>query len=224
VLQRIHAERIACDMPRPDKGTRQKLLDTARDLLWTSSYGSVSVDDICKKAGVKKGSFYHYFPSKLDLALAAMEEYYQYKIEHVMTPVFAANKPFVLQIEDLAEAILRDNRASLAQYGRVCGCPLAALGSEMIGEEDQQIAKKVEEMFARCREFLVTAVEGAIAAGVVPPGDAAAKTQELHDFITGLLIMSRIHNSLDGLERDLRPGLFRILGLDATPATANQKI
>ncbi len=200
-------------MPRPDKGTRQKLIDTAKDLLWMSSYGAVSVDDICKKAGVKKGSFYHYFPSKQDLALEVMEEYHQYKIHEVMTPVFAANKSFAAQINDMTDAILRDNRQSLEKYGRVCGCPLAALGSEMIGEEDRAITAKVEELFESARGFIVTAIARAIEAGEIPPMDIDAKTRELHDFITGLMVMARVHNSLDGLERDLRPGLQRILGL-----------
>lgn len=201
-------------MPRPDKGTRQKLLDTAKDLLWTSSYGAVSVDDICKKAGVKKGSFYHYFPSKQDLALEVIEEYYQYKIHEVMTPVFAANKPFAVQINDLADAILRDNRLNMEKYGVVCGCPLAALGCEMIGSEDKAIVAKVEEMFEVARGFIIQAIETAVRNGEIPPTDVEAKTAELHDFITGLMIMSRVHNSLDGLERDLKNGMTRIFGLD----------
>ena len=209
-------------MPRPDTGTRQKLIDTAKDLIWTSSYGAVSVDDICRSAGVKKGSFYHYFPSKQDLALAAMEEYYQYKIEAVMKPVFAANKSFRTQIEDMIEAILRDNRQNLADHGCVCGCPLAALGSEMIGQEEQAIRTKVEEIFTRCREFLLTAITRAVETGEIKAVDVNAKAEEVHDFITGLMIMARIHNSLDGLERDLKPGLLRILELESmkTPVKA----
>jgi TetR/AcrR family transcriptional repressor of nem operon len=59
--------------------TKQMLIDTASELIWKNSYGSVSVDDICKAADVKKGSFYHFFPLKVDLAIAAMEEFYQSK-------------------------------------------------------------------------------------------------------------------------------------------------
>lgn len=209
-------------MPRPDKGTRQKLIDTAKTLIWTSSYGAVSVDDICRTAGVKKGSFYHYFPSKQDLALATMEEYYEHKIEAVMKPVFAANKTFRQQIEDMADHILRDNRQNLADHGFVCGCPLAALGSEMIGQEEQAIRARVEEIFTRCREFLLTAIARAIETGQIKPIDANEKAEEIHDFITGLMIMARIHNSLDGLERDLRSGLMRILELEpSNPLTQN---
>ncbi len=210
-------------MPRPDTGTRQKLIDTAKNLIWTSSYGAVSVDDICRKAGVKKGSFYHYFPSKQDLALAAMEEYQQYKVEHIMKPVFAANKSFQRQIEDMANAILEDNHRNLKELGCVCGCPLAALGSEMIGQEEQVIRAKVEEMFNVCREIFIGAINKAIQNKEIPAFDVDSKAEEAHDFITGLMIMARIHNSLDGLERDLKPGLLRILGLEA-PSSIQQKV
>lgn len=201
-------------MPRPDKSTRQKLIDTAKELIWTSSYGAVSVDDICRAADVKKGSFYHYFPSKQDLAIAAMEEYYHYKIEAIMKPTFAADKPFRQQIEDMVESILKDNRQNLVDHGCVCGCPLAALGSEMIGQEEQAIRSKVEEIFLRCREFLVDAIKHAIDTKQIQPVDVDTKAQEVHDFLTGLMMMARIHNSLDGLERDLKPGLMRILELE----------
>lgn len=202
-------------MPRPDTGTRQKLIDTAKNLIWTSSYGAVSVDDICRAADVKKGSFYHYFPSKQDLALAAMEEYQQYKVEHIMKPVFAANKTFRQQIDDMAEAILTDNRKNLEELGSVCGCPLAALGSETIGQEEQVIREKVEEMFKVCREIFIGAINKAVQNKEIPPIDIDSKAEEVHDFITGLMIMARIHNSLDGLERDLKPGLLRILDLES---------
>ena len=49
--------------------TKEKLLQVGFDLIWDSSYGSVSVDDICTRAGIHKGSFYYFFPSKADLVV-----------------------------------------------------------------------------------------------------------------------------------------------------------
>ncbi len=54
--------------------TKEKLLQVAFDLIWNQSYGSVSVDHICERARVNKGSFYHFFASKSDLAVEAYEE------------------------------------------------------------------------------------------------------------------------------------------------------
>lgn len=211
-------------MSRTDKGTRQKLIDTATDLIWMSSYGAVSVDDICTKAGVKKGSFYHFFPSKQDLAITALEEHFKQNVEPDMTRIFAANIPFAEQIDAFAESILTKKRESLEQYGRVCGCPLAALGSEMIGQEEQAIVAKVEEMFGRCRDLMLGAIKGAMEEGVIAKGDANEKAEEIHDFITGLMVMARIHNSLDGLERDLKPGMMRILGIDTKTELLQSRI
>ena len=59
--------------PTAAGGTRERLIDTTQRLLWSDGYAGVSVDRICKEAGVKKGSFYHFFPSKEDLVLEALD-------------------------------------------------------------------------------------------------------------------------------------------------------
>lgn len=52
-------------------GSRQKLLDAAISLVREKGYAATSVDQVCEKAGVTKGAFFHYFKSKDALALAA---------------------------------------------------------------------------------------------------------------------------------------------------------
>ena len=52
--------------------TRQHLITTAQHLFATKSYVSVSVDKICKAAGVNKGSFYYFFETKRELLLAVL--------------------------------------------------------------------------------------------------------------------------------------------------------
>lgn len=50
---------------------RTKLLDAALHVIRAKGYSATTVDDICRAAGVTKGSFFHYFKSKEELALAA---------------------------------------------------------------------------------------------------------------------------------------------------------
>src|ERR1700704_5357373 len=107
-------------MPQAVSDTKQKLIDTALELIWKSSYGSVSVDDICKTAQVKKGSFYHFFPSKVNLAISAMEETYK-----TMKPrydgIFSPETAPVKRFERLADFIYEFQSQAAAKYGKVCG-------------------------------------------------------------------------------------------------------
>lgn len=50
---------------------RGKLLDAAIKLVRQKGYAATSVDELCATAGVTKGAFFHYFPSKDSLAVAA---------------------------------------------------------------------------------------------------------------------------------------------------------
>ena len=54
---------------RPD--SRTKFLDAALRLIRAKGYEAATVDDICAAAGLTKGSFFHHFESKEDLAIAA---------------------------------------------------------------------------------------------------------------------------------------------------------
>ncbi len=55
--------------------TRTKLLDAAMTVIRAQGYAATTVDDICQAAGVTKGSFFHYFKSKEELAVAAAEHF-----------------------------------------------------------------------------------------------------------------------------------------------------
>lgn len=56
-------------MLKPD--ARTKLLDAAIEVIRKQGYAATSVDELCRKAGVTKGAFFHHFESKDALAVAA---------------------------------------------------------------------------------------------------------------------------------------------------------
>ena len=57
---------------------RERLIEAAGDLWHRRSYTDVGVGEICAEAGVQKGSFYHFFPSKQDLALAVIDDRWEH--------------------------------------------------------------------------------------------------------------------------------------------------
>lgn len=56
---------------KQNPSTRSNLLDAALGVIRTKGYAATSVDDICARASLSKGAFFHHFSSKEDLAVAA---------------------------------------------------------------------------------------------------------------------------------------------------------
>jgi TetR/AcrR family transcriptional repressor of nem operon len=199
--------------------TKQNLIDTALELIWKNSYGSVSVDDICRAADAKKGSFYYFFPSKADLAVAAIEESAQ-KSKFAYDRIFSAEKSPVQRFEDLADWVYESQHEVVMEYGRVCGCPCASLGSEMAGQEDK-ISAKVEEIAARQKRYYESALRDMVADGLLPAEtDVKIKAQEVYTYLLGQFAVARIQNNLEPLKRDLKRGLLRTLGVSMAATAA----
>ena len=56
---------------------RTRLLEAAMQMIRAQGYAATTVDDICQKAGLTKGAFFHHFRSKEDLAVAAAAHFSQ---------------------------------------------------------------------------------------------------------------------------------------------------
>jgi AcrR family transcriptional regulator len=59
---------------RKKRDARANLVADARKLILTEGYAKTSVDTVNARAGLSKGTFYHYFKSKSDLLNAVVEE------------------------------------------------------------------------------------------------------------------------------------------------------
>src|SRR5450755_3970370 len=60
--------------PAPHE-SKTKFLDAALQVIRTKGYEATTVDDLCDAAHLTKGSFFHHFRSKEELALAATEHF-----------------------------------------------------------------------------------------------------------------------------------------------------
>lgn len=59
---------------QPDSPKYTDILSTAKRLFWKHGVRRVSVEEICKEAGVSKMTFYRFFPNKVDLARKMLEK------------------------------------------------------------------------------------------------------------------------------------------------------
>ena len=178
--------------------TKEKLLQVGFDLIWDSSYGSVSVDDICKRAGINKGSFYHFFPSKADLVVEAYQEYWKVK-RPAMDRIFSPQVPPLERIHVWCQYMYDTQKEKAEQYGHVCGCPFASVGSE-IATFDEKIRVRSEQLMNSGRKYVETAIADAIREGSVTVKDPVATSLTLQSLLLGMLVEARVQNDLKVLE------------------------
>jgi TetR/AcrR family transcriptional repressor of nem operon len=62
-------------MVRGSPESKTRLLEAALHVIRAQGYAATTVDDICARAGLTKGSFFHHFKSKDELALAAVDHF-----------------------------------------------------------------------------------------------------------------------------------------------------
>ncbi len=65
--------------------TRKKIFDVAIELMEKNGFNNMTIEDICEKAGVSVGTFYHYYQSKEDVFYELYRKADEYFIE-VVTP------------------------------------------------------------------------------------------------------------------------------------------
>ena len=188
--------------------TKDRLLEVAFDLIWNQSYGSVSVEHICLKADVNKGSFYHYFPSKTDLAVAAYEEHWREK-QPDLDRIFSPQVPPLKRLELWCSNTYGRQKAKAEKYGHVCGCPYVSLGAEL-ATQDEKIRAKAEELVDRTLRYLESALTEAKFQGLVSIGDPRLAARRVHSMALGLLLHAKIRNELSVLD-DLLPAIMDIL-------------
>lgn len=196
---------------------RERLMEAVRELIWTGSYGNTTIDQICEKAGVKKGSFYYFFHSKADLAAAAFEA--EWRVRRVeLDSIFSSTVPPLERLKKYCELSYRSQLEIRRKYGRVLGCPLFALGSEICTHEDS-LRKKVQQILEFKRRYLETAIRDACAGGWLRVPNPAAMAQMILAYDQGLLTQARIQNDVSGL-RHTAGGVFAMLGVQSAPVKA----
>ena len=189
-----------------------RLMDAALDLIWEQSYGIVTIDDICTRADVKKGSFYYFFKSKSDLAVAALERMWLEKSKPKMDAMFSPSIEPLDRITGYLSHIHEFQAEVKQKHGKVLGCPVMSVGSETCTCDDEKaVGVKIRELFSRKRKYYESAIREAIANGSIEKGDPVEKATALSGLIEGILSQARILNSPDVI-RSLPDLAMRILG------------
>lgn len=214
-------------MPPPrtrDTAARDRLIEGAAQLLHQRSYGSVGVDELCERAGVRKGSFYHFFRSKRDLALAVLEAQWDAFERDGLRLAREADRPLdrLAMVFEFGIATLDRARK---ETGSVLGCPFGNLAVELSTIEPE-IRAKVAEIFARFARFFEDVLAAAVVAGDIGEIDIPAAASALVAYYEGIMLLAKTSGETQVM-RDLAPAALLLAAsgtaqrtTDARPARA----
>jgi len=118
---------------------RQRILETAHRLFYTSGLNAVSMDAVASAAGMKKANLFHYYPSKESLELAVLDHAAASMNERIARVARTSYDPVgaVQRIFEEAAAVMRQSHCS-------GGCFFGNLASES-ADGNEPIRRKVAE-------------------------------------------------------------------------------
>jgi TetR/AcrR family transcriptional repressor of nem operon len=196
----------------------ERLMTAALDLMWEESYGAVSIDDICQRADVKKGSFYYFFDSKAALAVAALEKLWKEQWKPSLDAVFSSSSEPLERLTNYLQGIYCKQAETCKKMGKVLGCPVFSVGCE-VSTQEIDVSAKVREIVSRKRRYYESAIRDAVADGSIEPCDPAEKALALACMIEGAVSQARVMNDPEML-RNLPTLGLDLLRVKKAPATA----
>jgi TetR/AcrR family transcriptional repressor of nem operon len=195
---------------------KPRLLEAAMDLVWSRSYGAVTVDDICERAGVKKGSFYYFFKSKDELVAAALDAKWD-EIRPAYDKIFSASRPALDRLRDAFAYGYEKQKELRDKHGCVLGCPFSSIGTEIISASGI-LRDAVKRMIQGKIRYFESALRDLQAEGVVAAGqDPKMLARQVYAYYEGVIAQARIADDIDMLLM-VYDGAAKLLGVQPGPA------
>ncbi|MEM7322166.1 MAG: TetR/AcrR family transcriptional regulator [Actinomycetota bacterium] len=182
-------------------GPEQRLIDAADVLMYERGYEAVGVADLCRMADVRKGSFYHFFPSKRELALVMLDRSWR----RAQSTLFAASidnpELSVFDGIDAYGRLLADNlRRNSPDGTAMLGCRFGNFAVEL-SVRDEEVRAKVDEILTEMAQSLAASVARGIAAGdVADDVDPDQAALEVLAHMEGLMVLAKSRRDPDLLQ------------------------
>ena len=167
-------------------GTQDDLIAAALELMLRHGYAATGINDICQQAGVSKGAFYHSFPSKEELAVAALQAFYRRGREELLAIDVSAVAP----AERLP--LFVDRVADRATFLWEHGCLIGGLATEVALVNDT-LQRHVAQLFDELAVLVAQLAEPFAAALARPELRAPALAEDFLALVEGTIVLSRAH-------------------------------
>jgi AcrR family transcriptional regulator len=143
--------------------THERIVAVAARAIRKQGYAGVGVAEVMKEAGLTHGGFYAHFDSRDALLVEALERAGRESSQAVNQAVERRARSGVSAFRSLVETYLADSHLTSLD----CGCPVAALGSDMPRQSDlvrEASAERVRGLVAGVRNTLPEAPRAAATA------------------------------------------------------------
>ena len=164
--------------------TRARILQAAAECFAQYGYDAVGVAEICRRAGVTKGGFYHHFPSKQALFLELVNRW----LGGLDVQMEAARRGAATVTEGLRQM------AGMAQYVFDVARGQIPLYLEFWAKaaRDPVVWQATIEPYRRYRDFFRGIVEAGIAEGSLRPVNPERAAEVLVALAVGLLLQGML--------------------------------
>lgn len=167
---------------------KSKIIVAAKQIMILRGYKATTVDEIIQQAGVAKGSFYHAFKSKEELAIAALIDYKEKgwalvtngEYLNVVDPV-ERSIAFVQYLEDKAEEIWHH------------GCLLGSVAVE-ISDSNPSILSTIDELLGEYEKAMALIFNQALRANKIKKVSGRDLGKQLMVVVEGGIISAKSHS------------------------------
>lgn len=174
--------------------TRDRLVETARQLFLSNGYEATGVAEILREAGVRSGSLYYFFKKKEDLLLAVLDRYVEMLHPCVLDPVFRTVSDPIERVF----GVLEGYRQMLVMTEFRLGCPIGNLALEMC-ERSDAVREKIALNFTNWRRAIADCLSDA--GDRLPKGtDCATLASFILTVMEGAVMQARALRSLEPYE------------------------
>lgn len=173
--------------------TRSRIIAAAKPRFHSRSYANVGIQEICEGAGIQKGSFYHFFPSKRDLIVAVIEEFADEWANGFVAEAFDPALPPMERIDYLIDAAYFWQKSIKQVHGRMLGCIFGNLTLE-VSTQDDILRAKLLAIFGRAKSRFMDTLDEAVTAGTIAPLDTALTAEAMLAYLEGVILLAKAQN------------------------------
>ncbi|MFD0474706.1 TetR/AcrR family transcriptional regulator [Nonomuraea thailandensis] len=173
------------------------MLAAARSLIELRGYSALGVAEICKAAGVPKGSFYYFYASKEALVLAVIDEHWASQ-ERSWRRILDGEAEPLQRLRRVFEETTATQSAGQQSCGTISGCLFGNLTLEM-SNQTEAIRGRLQEIFDAQIDLVEAVIVEALARGEVTVGDTREAARSVVAQLEGHVLFAKLYNDTERL-------------------------